>query len=146
AAAYGFSRPRLRAGRLGVEATLVATLVISGTAVWALSNPTDVTFIGATASGLGSLGLVTRTFLVLTPLFTAVGLVADVLPAPERARGRVGPAHGGAASRTERVRGFARAFADELSPGRSRARWAVLSERHRFPRDIHADRVPGPRP
>ena len=143
AAAYGFSRPRLRAGRLGVEATLVATLVISGIAVWALSNPSDVTFIGASASGLGSLGLVTRTFLVLTPLFTVVGIVGDVLPAGERARARVALTHRGAASRGERLRGWARAFADELSPGRSRARWAVLSERHRFARDIHADVVPG---
>jgi signal transduction histidine kinase len=36
-----------------------------------------------------------------------------------------------------------RAFIDELSPGRLRARRAVLAERSRVARDIHADVVPG---
>ena len=143
AAAYGFSRPRLKAGRLGVEATIVAALVITGIAVWAIANPSEAAFGGRIASGLGSLGLVTRAFLVLTPLFTAVGIIGEILPPAERARSRVALTHRGSSSRSERARAWGRAFADELSPGRNRARWAVLSERHRFARDIHADVVPG---
>jgi signal transduction histidine kinase len=141
-AAYAFSRPRMKAGRLGVAATLAVLLVITGIAAWAIANPSDVTFVNP-ASGLGSLGLVTRAFLVMTPLLTAVGIAGDILPSAERARARVALTHRGAASRGDRLAGWARAFADEVSPGRSRARWAVLSERHRFARDIHADVVPG---
>ena len=143
AAAYGFSRPRLRAGRLGVEATLVAVLVITGIAVWAIANPDVAAFDGRIAAGLGSLGLVTRAFLVLTPLFAAVGVVGDLLPAAERARRRVALTHRGATGRRERAAAWLRAFVDELAPGRSRARWAAVTERTRIARDIHADVVPG---
>jgi signal transduction histidine kinase len=79
----------------------------------------------------------------MTPLLTTVGIIGDILPSAERARARVALTHRGTASGGERLVGWARAFADEVSPGRSRARLAVLSERHRFARDIHADVVPG---
>jgi signal transduction histidine kinase len=141
AAAYAFSRPRLKAGQLGVEATLVATSVIAAIAVLAIAGPTDLTL--GPPSALGNLTLVTRTFLVLVPLLTALGVALDVLPAAERARRRVALTHRGTAPWTERIPPFGRAFADELSPGRRRARWAVLSERSRFARDVHKDVVPG---
>jgi signal transduction histidine kinase len=143
AAAYGFSRPALKAGRLGVEATVVAALAITGIAVWAIANPDAALLDGRIASGLGSLGLVTRAFLLLTPLFTAVGIIGDLMPAAIRAQRRVLLTHRGATGRSERARAWLRAFADELAPGRSRARWAAVSERTRIARDIHADVVPG---
>ncbi|HET9347175.1 MAG TPA: hypothetical protein VFO05_15900 [Candidatus Limnocylindrales bacterium] len=143
AAGYAFSRPRLRAGRLGVEATLVAALLITGIAVWAIANPDVAAFDGRVAAGLGSLGLVTRAFLVLTPLFAAVGVVGDLLPAAERAGRRVALTHRGGSARRERAGVWLRAFVDELAPGRSRARWAAVTERTRIARDIHADVVPG---
>jgi signal transduction histidine kinase len=143
AAAYGFSRPRLKAGRLGVEATVVAALVVTGIGVWAIANPDDQTFAGWISSDLGSIGLVTRAFLVLTPLFTAVGILGDVLPAADRAGRRVALTHRGSVGRGERAAAWLRAFVDELAPGRSRARWAAVTERTRIARDIHADVVPG---
>src|SRR5262245_8584016 len=143
AAAYAFSRPRFKAGRLGVHATIVVASLIAAIALWAVANPTDATFIGRTASGLGSLGLVTRTFLLLTPLLTAIGIFGDVLPAAERARRRVALTHRGPASLGGRGQAWLLAFVDELAPGRARARRAVLAERTRVARDIHADVVPG---
>jgi signal transduction histidine kinase len=91
---------------------------------------------------LGSLGLVTRSFVVLTTALTLLGLVGDALPAADRARLR---ARLTAPSNAPRPRSVAwlRAFADEVSPGRGRARRAVLAERTRVARDIHADVVPG---
>jgi signal transduction histidine kinase len=142
AAAYGFSRPSLKGGRFGVEATVAAALVITGIAIWAIANPDAALFEGL-SSDLGSLGLVTRTFLVLVPLFTALGIIGDVLPAAVRAQRRVALTHRGSAGRRERAAAWLRAFLDELAPGRSRAREAAVIERTRIARDIHADVVPG---
>lgn len=142
AAAYGFSRPRLSTDRLGFNATMVVLGVLLLVSYWAIQNPDDFSSSGRIGEDLGSLGLVTRAFLILTPFFTGLGLLGDALPAAERARTRVALTHRGATSAGERLAAWARAFVDELSPGRSRARWAVLSERKRFARDIHADVVP----
>jgi signal transduction histidine kinase len=142
AAAYGFGRPRFAGGRFGVPAAVVATLAVSGIAVWAIANSDPTLVDSASPPELGSLGLVTRTFLVLTPLFTALGVVGDLLPAGERAWRRVALTNRTSTSRADLIGPWTQAFADELAPGRSRARQAVLAERSRVARDIHADVVP----
>lgn len=143
AAAYGFSRPRVSTERLGFEATMVVLGVLLLISYWAIQNPDELLIDGRTSSALGSLGLVTRTFLILTPVFTALGIVGDMLPAADRARRRIALTHRGSVGRREKAAAWLRAFADELAPGRSRARWAAVTERTRIARDIHADVVPG---
>jgi signal transduction histidine kinase len=140
AAAYAATRSRLRRRWLAVEG-VAAVGAISAVAGWAVTNPTDTTFVAGSA--LGSLGMVTRSFLVVTTVFTAIGVIGDLLPAADRARHRVAGSDGRNASRGERDLAWLRAFSDELSPGRRRARRAVLAERSRVARDIHADVVPG---
>jgi signal transduction histidine kinase len=140
AAGYAATRPRLRRRWLAAEG-IAAVGAVSVVAGWAVTNPTDTTFVAGSA--LGSLGLVTRSFIVITAAFTAIGLVGDVLPAIDRARHRVEVTHGRTAPRGERAGAWVRAFVDELSPGRRRARRAALAERSRVARDIHADVVPG---
>jgi signal transduction histidine kinase len=140
AAAYAATRPRLRRRWLAAEG-IVAVGGVSLVAGWAVTNPTDTTFV--TGSALGSLALVTRSFIVITAAFTAIGVLGDVLPAVDRTRHRVEVTHGRTAPRGERANAWARAFVDELSPGRRRARRAALAERSRVARDIHADVVPG---
>jgi signal transduction histidine kinase len=87
--------------------------------------------------------MVTRLFLVITTVFTGIGVIGDLLPAADRARHRVDTGGERIGSTGERVVAWLRAFGDELSPGRLRARRAVLAERSRVARDIHADVVPG---
>jgi signal transduction histidine kinase len=140
AAAYAATRPRLRRRWLAAEG-IAAVGAVSLVAGWAVANPTDTTFV--TGSALGSLAMVTRSFIVITAAFTAIGMVGDVLPAVDRARHRVDVTHGRTAPRSERAGAWVRAFVDELSPGRRRARRAALAERSRVARDIHADVVPG---
>jgi signal transduction histidine kinase len=140
AAAYAATRPRLRRRWLAAEG-IAAVGAVSVVAGWAVTNPTDTTFVAGSA--LGSLGMVTRSFIVVTAAFTAIGLIGDVLPAVDRARHRVEVTHGRTAPRSERAGAWARAFVDEVSPGRRRARRAALAERSRVARDIHADVVPG---
>jgi len=140
AAAYAATRPRLR-GRWVAAEGIAAVGAVSVVAGWAVTNPADTTFVPGSA--LGSLGMVTRTFIVITGVFTAVGVLGDVLPAVDRARHRVEVTHGRTAPRGERAGAWVRAFVDELSPGRRRARRAALAERSRVARDIHADVVPG---
>ena len=140
ATAYAATRPRLRRRWLTVEAVVVL-VAIAGLAAWAVANPEDATI--RTGSALGSLALVTRSFIVLTAAMTVLGVVGDAIPAAERAARRIVLTHGRPASRADRTVGWARAFIDELSPGRTTARRAVLEERTRVARDIHADVVPG---
>jgi len=140
AAAYAATRPRLR-GRWVAAEGIAAVGAVSVVAGWAVTNPTDTTFVAG--SPLGSLGMVTRLFVLITGVFTAVGVLGDFLPAVDRARYRVDATHGRTAPRGERAGAWVRAFVDELSPGRRRARRAALAERSRVARDIHADVVPG---
>lgn len=143
AVAYAASRPVLRGGRFTVEATVVATLGVSGLAVWALNNPSESVFGIGEGSPIGSLGVVTRTFLVATVAFASLGVVGDVWPSAERAWRRAGLLRPAPASRLELVQAWLPALADELSWGRRRARTAVLAERSRLAADLHADVVPG---
>jgi signal transduction histidine kinase len=140
AAGYAASRPRLRRRWLTVEGAfaLGAVGLVAG---WAVANPTDTTFIEGSA--LGSLGLVTRSFIVLTTGLTLLGVAGDAWPAADRARHRSEMEVPRTAALHARFIAWLRAFADELSPGRGRARRAVLAERTRVARDIHADVVPG---
>ena len=139
AAGYATSRPRLRRRWLTVlgVAALGAVGLVAG---WAVANPSDTTF--AAGSALGSLSLVTRSFIVLTSALTLLGLAGDALPAVDRARHRSATEVPPTAPLNARFVAWLRAFADELSPGRGRARRAVLAERTRVARDIHADVVP----
>jgi signal transduction histidine kinase len=140
AAGYAASRPRLRRRWLTVEGAfaLGAVGLVAG---WAVANPADTTFIEGSA--LGSLGLVTRSFIVLTMGLTILGLAGDAWPAADRARHRSAVEVPRGVPLPTRFVAWLRAFADELSPGRGRARRAVLAERTRVARDIHADVVPG---
>jgi signal transduction histidine kinase len=139
AAGYATSRPRLRRRWLTVlaVAALGAVGLVAG---WAVANPSDTTFV--TGSALGSLSLVTRLFIVLTSALALLGLAGDALPVVERARHRSATELPSTAPGHARFLAWLRAFADELSPGRGRARRAVLAERTRVARDIHADVVP----
>jgi signal transduction histidine kinase len=139
AAGYAASRPRLRRRWLALEGA-AALGAIGLAAGWAVANPSDTTFVSGSA--LGSLGLVTRTFIVLTTGLTLLGLVGDALPAADRARLRARLTAPSTAPVGQRSVAWLRAFTDELWPGRGRARRAVLAERTRVARDIHADVVP----
>jgi signal transduction histidine kinase len=142
ATAYASSRPGL-AGRWISVGGIAVMLVVSAAAVWAVTNPSNTTFDFIAGSPLGSLGLVTRSFLVLTTAFVVIGILGDLLRPAERAWHRVGLTHRAPGRPVQKLRAWAEAFADELSPGRARARWAMLAERSRVARDLHADVVPG---
>ena len=134
AVAYAASRPVLRNGRFTVEATLVATLGVSGLAVWALNNPSESVLGIGEGSPIGSLGVVTRTFLVATVAFAALGVVGDVWPSAERAWRRAGLLRPAPASRLDLVRAWLPALADELSWGRRRQHLAVTGVEKQGPR------------
>ena len=142
AAAYASSRRRLPGTWVTVNGIAII-LVVAAAAAWAIANPSDATFGALVDTPLGSLGLVTRAFLILTTAFVAIGVVGDVVPPAERAWRRVALTHRTSSGRVEKLRAWARAFVDELSPGRRMARSAVLGERSRMARDLHADVVPG---
>ncbi len=115
---------------------------------WPALPPSSRTPAGTELFPLGTLSLVTRAFLVSVVGFVALGLVGDGRPAARRARRRVAvrfPAPVTARQRAAYVRAWVEAFADELAPGRTRARRAVLSERSRLARDLHAEVVPAVR-
>ena len=62
AAAYAATRPRLRRRWVAAEG-IVAVGAVSAVAGWAVTNPTDTTFVAGSA--LGSLAMVTRSFIVI---------------------------------------------------------------------------------
>jgi signal transduction histidine kinase len=136
AAGYASSRPRLRS-RWVAAAGILGVAAIAVSAVWALANPDS-----PVESPLGSLSVVTRSFLVVTLAFTVLGIAGDLLSPADRAARRAALTQTGS-GRPGKVRAWMSAFVDELAPGRTRARRAVLDERSRIARDLHADVVPG---
>ena len=144
AAAYAIGRRRLpRPGIVLGSVVGIGTVAIAS--VTALATASDSTLPPPADSPIGNVRLVTRAVLIVIPLLTLAGLIGDALPAAERATKRVGllprlsaPGVG----RTPRVGAWLRAFGDEVGPGRTRARRAVLAERSSIARDLHADVVP----
>ena len=119
---------------------IVATSIVGVLAAWTVAVPV------APGTPIGPLGLVSRSFLVVTTVFVALALLGDVQPAWIRARRRVAvtqPTPSGWRDHLALVPPHARALVNELAPGRSRERRAVVAERSRIARDLHADVVPG---
>jgi len=132
AASYAASRSwPLR--RWAVALGIVAVAATVAAAIWALASPGDLE-----TSNVGSVSRVTITFLIAVTGLTLLGLAGDAWPAAERARRRARMSADGGSTTV-----WLRAFADELAPGRARARRATLDERSRIARDLHADVVPG---
>jgi signal transduction histidine kinase len=147
AATYAATRARLPR-RWTAAGSFGAVILVGGAAVWAVADAPAGSLLATPAGGspLGSLGIVTRTFLVAIVALTALGLIGDARPAADRARQRVALTRGRARSMGNQVElglAWLRAFAEELGPGRSGARHAVLAERSRIARDLHADVMPG---
>ena len=121
----------------GVAVVAVAAIAAIGTA----QEPVD-----ATASPLGSGTLITRGFLIATVGLVVFGVLGDLRPAAQRARRRLAverPSATTVGGRIEAAIAWTRLFADELSPGRTRAGRAATAERSRLARDLHAEVVPG---
>lgn len=137
AVAYA-AEPGRRLGRWVVAVGTVGIVLIAGAIVWAVAVAAPESTVGG--SPLGSTGLVTRSFLVVTTLAVALGLVGDAREPLVRARRRV--AATGVDPATDRL-ALGRAFVEEIAPGRRRARQAALAERARIARDLHAEVVPG---
>jgi signal transduction histidine kinase len=144
AAAYAIGRRRLpRVGIVLGSVVGIGTVAIA--CVAALATSADSTLTSSADSPIGNVRLVTRAVLVVIPLLTLAGLIGDALPAAERATKRVRlmpMASAPGAGRRLRAGAWLRAFGDEVGPGRSRARRAVLAERSSIARDLHADVVP----
>ena len=143
AGAYA-AAPRRRLGRWVVGLASTAVLLVIGAGAWALGDPDGIDIVGVGASPLGSLGLVTRSFLLAATTLTALGVAGDLRPAAKRATRRAAttPSAAGRPGGLQRIGAWARAFAEEVAPGRARAHRAVVAERSRFARDLHADVVP----
>lgn len=127
---------------------LAAMAVMLVASVWALATLGEHDEPGIDASPLGSLTLVTRPFLATTLGFTALGLIADARPAARRASRRLAverPRPSSLADRIAYLSSWVRTFADESSPGRTRAYRAALQERSRIASDLHAEVVPAVR-
>lgn len=148
AVAYSVDTRRRLASWVPAVGGLVVVALL-GAGVWALAT-TGVTGLvnGPDATSLGNLSVVTRSFLVSVVLFVGLGLLGDARPAAVRARRRLAitrSAPNTPSERVEYVTAGLRGFLDEISPGRTRAHRAALSERSRIARDLHADVVPAVR-
>jgi signal transduction histidine kinase len=147
AAAYA-SDPRRRLGPWVPAVGFAVVAVAFGAAAVALADPAGGTFIDSVETDIGLIGtlnLVTRVFLLGTIGLVVLGLVGDARPAGRRASRRVATLHPAPTGWVERLRYgevWARLFIEEISPGRSRARRAALTERARLARDLHAEVVP----
>lgn len=127
---------------------MAAMVVMLVSSVWALAMLGEDDDTGVDASPLGSLTLVTRPFLATTLGFTALGLIADARPAARRASRRLAverPRPSSLGDRIAYLSSWVRTFADESSPGRTRAYRAALQERSRIASDLHAEVVPAVR-
>jgi signal transduction histidine kinase len=149
AVAYASGRRRRSSTWVPVAGILsIGFLVIA--CLWAFTAPGGPAFVEPAAAGgpsLGTLNFVTRTFLLVVSAFTVLGLLEDAQPAARRARQRVevsGPGLVAATGLTGHL-AWVRAFADEIAPGRTRARQAAAWERSRIARELHAEVVPAVR-
>jgi signal transduction histidine kinase len=145
-AAVAFASERQR--RLGswvssLGAGAIAWLMIAS--AWALgSADATLSWLGD-PSPLGSLGIVTRSFLVIASVFVGLGLAGEARPAIRRARRRLEVARPRPSTIVERLgwtAAWARLSIQELAPGRTRARQAATAERSRIARELHAEVVP----
>ena len=137
AMAYASERSR-RLGPWVPVVGVVGLVIVASATAWAVAGadaPVDP------ASGVGPTGLVTRSFLLATGIGVLMGLAGDARAPWARARQRVDLAPPGSPS--PRAITLVGAFLEEVAPGRSRARQAVLDERARLARDLHADVMPG---
>jgi len=144
AAALYAADPGHRFARWVVPLAAVAVLAMFAISVWALATPDASSSIDS-ASPLGDLGLVTRTFLVLTIGLTALTVIGELRPAADRASRRLAIAGATRRETDGQLRyglAWLKTFVDELSPGRERARRAAGAERARLARDLHAVVVP----
>lgn len=149
AVAYAVSRWRPPT-RAVLAAATAAIAIVTVAGIWALATSSDVasaTSVAAdtTSSPLGSLTVVTRTFLVVTGLAVVVGIWVDLRPAVRQADTQVAIGRSATLSPGDRLRvapAWTRALIDALRPGRSRAHQAAIDERRRLARDLHADVVP----
>jgi signal transduction histidine kinase len=133
------AEPRRRLGSWVPVVGIVGLGVVALATAWAVAGA-EVALDPAT-TGVGPTGLVTRTFLLVTAVGALLGLAGDARAPWARARQRVTLASAGASP--PRSTALAGAFLEEIAPGRSRARQAVLAERARLARDLHADVMPG---
>jgi signal transduction histidine kinase len=150
AAAYAAAAER----RLGGWVTVVAVGAVGlcgAACLLVLADPDGVLvarLIDVRTTPLGAVSLVTRTFLIAVAGLVAIGLLGDARPAARRASRRIAATEAAPTSPRARValtRAWLRAFGDEVAPGRSRAHAAVVSERSRLARDLHAQVVPAVR-
>ena len=144
-AAVGYaSSPTRRIARWVPAAGVVAVAIVFAIGVWALATPDPEVAAGPPTS-LGDLGLVTRAFFVSTAAFTILGILGDLRPVAHRASRQLAISTARPADVAGSLRfavAWLRAFAEELAPGRRRARRAADAERARIARDLHAVVVP----
>jgi signal transduction histidine kinase len=151
----GFAAERGR--RLGSWVPIVGVVAIGAVLVastLALADPAGAEFVdpiaptGGTTDLIGTLNLVTRTFLIAVVALVILGSLGEVRPAARRASRRLAilrPSPVSVRERSAYVRAWLPAFVDEIAPGRSRARRAALTERSRLAREMHAEVVPAVR-
>jgi signal transduction histidine kinase len=143
AAAYA-ADPARRLGWWVLPVAVGGVVVMAAAAVVAIATAPGP--VDRTTSPLGSGSLVTRGFLIVTLGLVALGILGDLRPAARRARRRLAVERPTPTTGRDRVDAgllWARLFADELSPGRTRAGRAATAERSRLARDLHAEVVPG---
>jgi signal transduction histidine kinase len=142
-AAYA-ADPAHRVARWMPAVAAGAVIFVFAISVWALASPDPTTGIDGT-SPLGDLGLVTRSFLIATVALTGITALGELRPAARRATRRL-DAVGVTWRKPDGIAGYTgawlRAFVEELSPGRERARRAAITERARLARELHAVVVP----
>jgi signal transduction histidine kinase len=146
AAASYAAGTRRRWARWVSWAAVAAVGWVTAVGAWATGSAPRVPL--SSGEGLGDLGLVTRSALALVVVGVALGLLGDLRPAIARTQRRYAamvratdPAgvHLGLA---QRQLAWLRILIEELQPGRARAHQAVLAERARLARELHADVAP----
>lgn len=146
AAASYAAAPDRRPARWIPWVAVAAAAWVMAVGAWATGNAARV--LVTDAAGLGDLGLVTRSALATVVVAVALGVVGDLRPVITRTRRR----HAAAAWSVDatgvprrlahRQLAWLRILVEELEPGRDRAHRAVLAERARLARELHADVAP----